>query len=186
MKRFLTSSFFVVMALMMTIASAGAGRGWCRADPIVSFNGTPVQIWLEMPDEYQHLVTGPIDFTIHHPWDVEAKVLFTDDGFNGHGEDIRFSEVLWGTSDTLVGDVDEAAYYGYDYFWGAGNGSFPIEFVASVPFHKGKLRKEFGLRSDEVPLRLIIIDPAGVEHVVEGTNDGTRITVHIDPTVSTS
>ena len=180
MRKLLTTSLFVVMALMMTVASAGAGRSWCRADPVVSFNDVPIQIWVEIPDEYQHLVTGPIDFTIYHPWDVEAKVLFTDDGFNGHGEEIRFQHGLWGTSDTLVGDVDEAAYYGYDYFSGPGDGNFPIEFEVLVPFQKGKLHKEFGLKSDEVPLRLIIIDSTGTEHTFEGHNDKTLIAVNID------
>ena len=186
MRRRLLLGSSLAMVLVFALGIVGqAGYSWCRADPIVSFNGTPVQIYVEIPEEYQSLVNGPIKFNINYPSGVTPEVLYTDDGFNGYGEEIRFQEGQWSDSTHLIGDVDKDAYYSASYFWNGAGAVYPIEFQAKVPVHRGKLRKQFGIHANDIPMRLIIIDAAGVEHLFEGKNDGTRIAVNVNMTNST-
>ncbi len=153
---------------MMTAAPALAGRGWCRADPIVSFDGSEVQIWVEMPAEYEAYVNGPIEVTMRHPKGVETEVLFTDSGFNGYGEVVNFKKNGWGNS-ACVNCAEASA------------DAFPVDFEASVSLDAKSLKKDLGVKAKDVPLRLAIVDSTGQEYMVEATNKGTRLTVMMEP-----
>ena len=158
----------------MTIAPAGAGRYWCRADPIIAFNGTPVQVWVEMPEEYQYLVNGPIRFEVTTPGWVESEVLFTDEGFNGYGETIEFStnRDAWESSSRGIGQTESYSGIGVN-----SPSTFTVAFDVSVPLDERQLRRDFRTRSNSIPLRLRIVDANGTEQVVAGTVDRTQISV---------
>jgi hypothetical protein len=176
MRKGITTIVFVLAALMMTVAPTGAGRMWCRADPIVSFNGTPVQVWVEMPADYQYLVNGPIQFEIATPSWVESEVLFTDAGFNGYGEEISFTTNSVGSQS--AGDI----WSRNESYQGIGvqqPSTFTVSFDVTVPLDDHQLSKDFGTRANAVPVRLRIVDASGFEQVVGGTATGAQIAVMV-------
>ncbi|CAN5648346.1 hypothetical protein BH23CHL2_BH23CHL2_23270 [soil metagenome] len=76
--------------LVLVASPAGAGLQWCPRDPLISLNGQEVQIWVSIPEQHQTAVTGPIAVDVATPRGVNREVLFTDEGFNGHGETVTF------------------------------------------------------------------------------------------------
>lgn len=88
-RRWIYSSALALTAIIVLSGGVFAG-GWCRADPIVQINGEEVQIWVAIPDDMQHTVNGPIQVLVSKPWGTDAHVTFLDEGFNGHGETVRF------------------------------------------------------------------------------------------------
>lgn len=118
-----------LLALLLTVQvhSAAAGLTWCRVDPIVTLNGTSVQILVAIPDEDQALVDGPITVTVKTPRAVVQELVFTDAGFNGYGEQVRFGD-LWGRI--------------------ASDGSFPIQIQVTVPAGG---RRDLPMRVELVP-----------------------------------
>ncbi len=87
----------LAILLVATTMQAGAGVSWCRADPIVEIEGNRVQILVGVPAEYTHMVNGPIHTDLKIPSGLAKRVIFTDEGFNGHGE-----RVTWGTLEGAV------------------------------------------------------------------------------------
>jgi hypothetical protein len=90
MKRMLIAPVVAILTLIMTLAPAGAGWGWCPVDPIVELNGTEVEIWVAIPEPFEEHVTGPVDFKIGVPKEVSTKVVFLDEGYNGYSEVVKF------------------------------------------------------------------------------------------------
>ncbi len=86
---------FVIAFLLfgLIVFPAQAGLIWCQGDPVVSLNGTEVQIVVSIPEDKQQLVTGPIEVDIAIPNSVSRELIFTDSGFNGYGETVTFSEL---------------------------------------------------------------------------------------------
>ncbi|CCF84899.1 hypothetical protein [Nitrolancea hollandica] len=86
---------FVIAFLLvgLIVFPAQAGLIWCQGDPVVSLNGTEVQIVVSIPEDKQQLVTGPIEVDIATPNSVNREVISTDDGFNGYGETVSFSNL---------------------------------------------------------------------------------------------
>ena len=82
----------VAAGLMLVLASstASAGWAWCARDPIVRLNGALVQIIVSVPQEYRDAVNGPIQVDVLTPAGVSQELVFTDEGFNGYGEAVRF------------------------------------------------------------------------------------------------
>ncbi|CAA9386651.1 MAG: hypothetical protein AVDCRST_MAG93-9495, partial [uncultured Chloroflexia bacterium] len=48
----------------------------------MSLNGTLVDVWVEIPLEYVHLVNGPVTYTIHTHSSVDRLLVLNDLGFN--------------------------------------------------------------------------------------------------------
>lgn len=90
MRRVSWSAFLSVVVALILASPVGAGFGWCRADPIVNLNGTRVNILVAIPKQYRKEVEGPILTVLNLPRGVAGDLLFTDEGFNGHGEEVRF------------------------------------------------------------------------------------------------
>jgi hypothetical protein len=86
---------FVIAFLLMGIIvfPAQAGLIWCQGDPVVSLNGTEVQIVVSIPEDKQQFVTGPIEVDIATPSSVNRELISTDSGFNGYGETVSFSNL---------------------------------------------------------------------------------------------
>src|SRR5687767_7488390 len=85
----LASSLAFVVAAVVAMP-ADANIRWCKADPVVEFDGTRVQILVAVPEEMQSLVNGPIFVALGAPREVTKTLISTDQGFNGHGEVVRF------------------------------------------------------------------------------------------------
>lgn len=80
-----------LLALFVFAAPASAGRTWCARDPIVSIQGTELQILVAVPEEYAPYVNGPVRVDIRTPEWAPPELIFVDAGFNGHGEVVTFS-----------------------------------------------------------------------------------------------
>jgi hypothetical protein len=125
-RKTLVAMTLAVLAVLMLAAPAMAGRTWCARDPIVRINGHDVQFWVAIPSEYVPLVNGPIDIEILTAQPVDATVLYTDAGFNGYGETVRF------------GTMRRGKVYN--------DGSFDIQLNVKVPISDRKIK--------QVPLQL--------------------------------
>jgi len=90
MKRLTGSIALALVALVLLVAPASAGRQWCMQDPVVLLNGRAVQIFVAIPEEFVPAVNGPVSVRITVPGSVEREVIYLDEGFNGYGEDVRF------------------------------------------------------------------------------------------------
>ena len=83
----------ILFAMLVAALPAQAGEAWCMSDPIVRLNGTRVQILVAIPETYQPLVNGPIEIQVKTPRSTTRELLYTDAGFNGHGERVTFSNL---------------------------------------------------------------------------------------------
>jgi len=151
----MTGTCLSLLALLLLAMPAAAGVSWCRADPIVELNGTEVQIWVAVASEYEHLVSGPIQVAVFVPNKVSKEITFLDTGFNGYGEEVSFKHR------GKVGD----------------DGSFPVEIRVRVPLDNKLLYLEFGRHDIPVLVEIIIADGQVVQ--IEGSNHGTRLSLHV-------
>src|SRR5688500_9534927 len=92
MRRSILCLVLVIIATLLIASPASAGRRWCARDPIVNLNGNSVQVWVAIPEEYVPFVNGPIDVAFRTPAGMSRSVVMTDDGFNGLGEVVTFSD----------------------------------------------------------------------------------------------
>lgn len=150
-RRWLTSSSLAVILLVAFSGQIFAG-GWCRADPIVEINGEEIQVWVAIPENMQRAVNGPIEVQFSKPWKADAHVVYLDEGFNGHGERVRF---FTGTSARSDGSMD-------------------IQIFVQIPVDSSKLPP--GVWT--VPVQLEIITDKG-KKVVDGTHWWTSTTVRV-------
>jgi hypothetical protein len=109
-----------LLAVLVLATPAMAGRRWCSRDPIVALNGHDLQMWVAIPEEYETLVTGPVDVRIGVPAGVTTETLFTDEGFNGFGETVTYDILKGGKVYT--------------------DGSFDIEVRVMVPIDTKKAK----------------------------------------------
>ena len=167
--RVATSAVVAGTALLLILSPVSAGRLWCRADPVIGFGDANVRIWVEIPAEYESLVTGPIAFDVAHPSQLDPQVRYTDSGFNGHGEVVAFR------SRDAMAMVDRISF----------SQRSEVEIRASVPVDTARLSDEFGISNGQIPMRMIILDPAGRKHVVLGTNELAIKSIMVDLATST-
>jgi hypothetical protein len=79
------------VALALTARPALAGRAWCRTDPVVSIDGTLVDIFVAGPLRAPLVAKGPNQVVVSVPIGVEAFLAIADPGF-GKGTDVIFKE----------------------------------------------------------------------------------------------
>lgn len=83
----------LALALLVgMVGDAGAGRTWCRMDPVIKIDGKVADIWLNGAVELNSSATGPAQIVVRVPLGVRAEVLATDLGFNKQGYVITFRE----------------------------------------------------------------------------------------------
>ncbi|CCF85689.1 hypothetical protein [Nitrolancea hollandica] len=152
LRRLALATTFGFLALLFAVLPASAGLVWCQGDPIVSLNGTRVQIIVAIPADDQPRVTGPIQVDIGTPASVNRKLISTDSGFNNHGEKVTFRDTKGG----FAGSV------------------FPVEVSVSIPVDASRS----GGGSD-IPVNLTIITKNADPLLVYGTaaRTGARINV---------
>jgi hypothetical protein len=157
MRRVILCLSLALLATLLIATPASAGRAWCARDPIVNLDGHIVQVWVAIPDEYVHLVNGPIDVEFSTPAGVERSVVFTDEGFNGHGERVTF--------------VDNPAVA-----IEAPN-SFPVSIHVSVSIDETLANAELSTRS--IPMEItVIVD--GESTVIHGVSSGSWIVIPVN------
>jgi hypothetical protein len=151
----MTAMSLSLLALLLLAMPASAGVTWCRADPWVELNGVEVRIWVMIPAEYEKLVTGPIRVTVYAPNKVSKEITFLDEGFLGHGEEVRFKN---------RGKVND-------------DGTFPVDIKVKVPLNSKQLRNDYGLH--EIPVLVEIIASDGQLIHVEGSNHGIHSSLEL-------
>ncbi len=149
-RRLALATTFGFLALLFTVLPASAGLVWCQGDPIVSLNGTQVQIIVAIPADDQPRVTGPIQVDIGTPASVHRKLISTDSGFNNHGEKVTFRD----TMGSFAGSV------------------LPVDVSVSIPVDASR-------SGNDIPVNLTIITKNAAPLLVYGTaaRTGARINV---------
>ena len=145
------SCMVLTIVALLTPANVSAGFTWCRADPLVSLNGTLVDVWVEIPLEYVHLVNGPVTYDIHTHSSVHRSLILNDLGFNLRSSRIRFAD-----RDHL--NVESS--------------QFETTFSVHVPIDRSRLA-----RGENVPARLSILVVLGDQLLELGTAMGTTESV---------
>lgn len=153
LRRFALATTFGFLALLFVVMPASAGLVWCQGDPIVSLNGTQVQILVAIPAEDEARVGGPIHVEIGTPASVNRKLVSTDSGFNNHGEKVTFR------------DIDSGH---------AGSG-FPVKVSVSVPIDASR-------SGVDIPARLTIITKNADPLLVYGTAAQTHTLIRVSGT----
>jgi hypothetical protein len=151
----IVTALLAACAALLLLSPAAASRSWCLKDPIVNLNGSDVQIWVGIPDEFVPAVNGPIAVDVRTPAGVTQQVVLLDEGFNGYGEIVTFG--------THAGVI-------------AGDGSFDAELTVRVPVDLRMLRGMNNARN--IPLRVIVIQ-GDETSVFEGVNNGMRVTIQV-------
>jgi hypothetical protein len=137
-----------LLALWLLAMPAFAGKIWCYRDPIVLLNGSEVQILVAVPEEDQWRVEDAVEVKIKTPKGVMRETIFTDAGFNGHGEEVSYGNL----SSSVKAD-----------------GSFKVEVYVEMDTDSS------GSGSGEIPVLVTVITADGSTFVAEGTSDGTKI-----------
>lgn len=149
MRSFVKSTLIAMLAVMVLALPARAGLDWCDGDPIVALNGTQVQILVSIPQEYAPLVNGPIRVEVETPRSTSRRVLYTDRGFGGHGEAVKFKNRghLKAEESKLI----------------------PTRISVSVPVARSRLGSH-----KSIPVRVTVIPDNASPVVVKGTPRRTR------------
>jgi hypothetical protein len=132
MRRFSVSLLLGALALLLVSAPASAGRSWCARDPIVRIDGTDVQVWVAIPDEFVPYVKDKVKVKFAAPKGSNRQIVFTDDGFNGKGE-----EISWGDSHPTT------------------DGTKPLDAEVRVIVDQGRIDTAFG-KHPVVPVQVFV------------------------------
>ena len=151
MKRLLVT--LIALLALVSHPSPAVAALWCKSDPVVSLNGTVVDVTVEIPLEYLHLVNGKVRYTIRTDPSIHRLLIVNDLGYNGYGVVTRFTN--------LVGGVDGKR--------------FLTRFSAVVPIDKSRLPA--GVTT--VPARLTVFPSNGLPKTVQRTTDGVAMTLWI-------
>jgi hypothetical protein len=152
-KHILVSGVLSILAVLMLASPVAAGRVWCAIDPVVSLNGTTVQILVAVPEEYVSRVNGAVAVDVRTAQGAQRSVISTDPGFNGYGEVVTFSNFP-----TWVGYATPML----------------TQISVTVPVTAGS--------PTSVPVQVTVIQN-GITTVTEGLSSGTSVTLMVQPTV---
>jgi hypothetical protein len=147
MRRSSLAGIVLLLALVLNVQFAEAGRLWCKADPVVTLDGRIVSISLAIPLEYVPLVTGPTLIEITTPPDVDRRLIVNDVGFL-HGSIVRFKD---GGGEVIDGKI-------------------PVTITASVPIDKSKLAPDA-----TVPLEITVLTDYLLYKTALGTTEQTTM-----------
>lgn len=148
--RRLTALFLSLLVLTALAAPVQASVKWCSTkDPIVRLNGTQVQILVAVPEKYEALVNGAIDFEIQTPASTQRELLLTDEGFNKHGETVTWTDLAYAATDTSV---------------------VPTRIIVRIPVDRSGLRQ-----GEKVQVQLTVIEDGRDPVVTYGTTENTTV-----------
>lgn len=149
MRRYAAIHLISLLTLLALTLPAHAGLTWCKSDPVVSLDGTLVDITVGIPLEYAPLVKGPTRIEIQTPESVARRLIVSGPGFNGYPEEVVFTD--------RTGEVVDKR--------------FPATIKVRVPIDKAELSP-----GEHVPVEVTVLPHnAPVPVVVEGTSDSTVV-----------
>ncbi len=157
MRRSIFCFVLVILASLLVASPASAGRRWCARDPIVNLNGNTVQVWVAIPEEYVSLVDGPVEVEFKTPTGMSRSVVMTDDGFNGFGEVVSFSD-------------DPRSKLNP-------KGAFTIQIRVAVPIDESRAGST--LKASDIPTQITVIDGESTQ-VFHGWYTGSWVTTRIN------
>jgi hypothetical protein len=152
-KHFLVSVVLSMLAVLMLASPVAAGRVWCAIDPVVSLNGTTVQILVAVPDEYVSRVNGAVAVDVRTAQGAQRSLISTDPGFNGFGEVVTFSDFR---------------------AWADYVAPMLTQISVTIPVTTGSPAR--------IPVQVTVIQN-GITTVTEGSSSGTTVTLMVQPTV---
>ena len=147
--RSISSALAVFVAVLLLTLPVRAGLDWCDSDPVVLLDGVPVQILVSIPPQSVSRVKGATWVVIAIPKSVSRKVVSTDAGFRGYGEQVRFRK--------LKGDSDDD------------DDEFRVKLRVSAP-----LKGAASATGRSVPMKVTVIMPGRVPMVSYGTTKLTE------------
>jgi hypothetical protein len=150
MRRLFLSSIAALIAILILAPLGTAEVEWCRGDPIVRLNGTQVQILVAISNEHVPLVNGPVRVEVSTPRSVNRELLYTDAGFNGYGEEVRFTDL----KQSLDGNV------------------FPVQVQVRVPI-------DGSVAASTVPVEVTVIPDNSNGVSVMGTAERTSVRLSV-------
>lgn len=152
MKRFFLSTFIPLVAVLVLTTHVQALALWCKSDPVVTLNGTVVDITVAIPLEYVPLVNGPVYYEIQTPRGTARELILSDVGYNGHGAIVAFTD-------------------------GGGavtNNQIPTRVRATVPVDESQLAP-----GERVPAELTALVDNGQMAVAQGTSGRIEIELSV-------
>ncbi len=145
MNRFMVCTLVPLLALLSLTLPADAGFMWCKTDPVITLNGTIVDITTSIPLEYVPLVNGPVTYEVRTPKNTERHLVVNDLGF-GHGSEMVFLD----GSGTIQ------------------DGEIPTRIDVHVPIDRSGLAP-----NETLPVEMVITPANGTQVVVTGTSTST-------------
>ncbi len=152
MRRLSLTTLLSILAVLVLALPANAGWLWCKSDPVISLNGTVVDIVVAIPVDYVPAVNGPTQYEIATPRGVERQLILNDIGYNGHGSEVVFTDGPGIVRDNQI-DTTVSVY---------------------VPIDESTLAE-----GETVPLEMTITPTNGEQVTVMGTTDGTTVELTI-------
>ncbi len=152
MRRFALSSLVVLVAVLVLVLPVQSAVHWCRTDPIVALNGTLVDIQVAVPLDYVLMVNGPVRIEIQTPKTTVRQLILTDIGFNGHGEEVIFTDGAGVVQDNQI----------------------PTKITVRVPIDGSQLATD-----EVVPVQVTVMPDNAAPVTVEGTSDVTKVQLTI-------
>jgi hypothetical protein len=139
----------LMLALLLAVQPAAAGRLWCSTDPLVSVDGRTVSIIVAIPVDDVTRVTGPTSIVVTTPAGLPRIVLVDDVGY-GYGTVISFAD-----GHTKVRDHQ-----------------FPVTISVTVPVSSSSV-----LSTEDVPLQVTAWTSGVAPVTVTGAADRTDVTI---------
>jgi hypothetical protein len=160
MRRLVSAGLLSLLTMLLLLVPAEAGVMWCARDPIVTIDGTQVQVWVAIPEAYTPYVKDAVHVRFKTVKGLSRQLLYTDAGFNGHGE-----RVDWG-------DVAPPA-----------DGSTPLVIEIQIPVDQKKLDQAFG-KGTTVPVHAIVNVGATTTTFDAATTKTAKFTITLSEAVT--
>ncbi|MDP9380986.1 MAG: hypothetical protein M3Q29_12725 [Chloroflexota bacterium] len=152
MRRIVPTTLIPLLALVFLTLPTRAELIWCKTDPVVTLNGTVVDIQVDIPLDYVLLVNGPTSIEIQTPKSVARELILSGPGFNGYGEEVFFTDGGGVVKDNQI----------------------PTTITVQVPIDESQLSAD-----EVVPVRVTVIPENALPVVAEGTSELTKVQLSV-------
>ncbi len=152
MRHPLLSALSAILAVLVLVLPASAGYTWCKSDPVISLDGTLVDITVAVPLEYVPAVNGPINIEVKTPKTVQRELVLSDLGYNGHGVVVVFTD-----GSGVVQDKE-----------------FQADIMVEVPVDSSQLAP-----GEVVPVEVTVLPDNALPVTIEGTSNKTKVELMI-------
>jgi hypothetical protein len=134
-------ALILTVLLGVTAQGAAAGRGWCRADPVIMVDGQLADVFISSDFGMLASATGPIQMVVEIPNGSKGSLILNDFGY-GYGYQVSFVHA----SDLVRGRHTQVRISAYA---PADDSSLPVSVTfAPRSLGLGLLPVLFGMRAD--------------------------------------